>query len=88
MARLEHICADADIIAGQGEGEMFFRLGLMHANGRGAEPDYVEAHKWFNIAALRGDARAASHRRELSDEMSGDQIAAAQRAAREWLQVH
>ena len=88
MARIEHICADAAIITGQADGEMYFRLGLMHANGRGAEPDYVEAHKWFNIAAMRGDARAVGYRRELSEEMTGDQIAAAQRAAREWLSVH
>ena len=38
--------------------------------------------------AMRGDARAVFHRRELSEEMSADQIAAAQRAAREWLSVH
>ena len=63
MARLEHICADIALTSGQaggqGDGEMYFRLGLMHANGRGAEPDFVEAHKWFNIAAMRGD-RASS----------------------------
>ena len=88
MARIEHICADAAIVAGQADGEMYFRLGLMHANGRGAEPDYVEAHKWFNIAALRGEKRAADYRRELSAEMSSEEIAAAQRAAREWLNVH
>lgn len=88
MARIEHICADAAIVTGQADGEMYFRLGLMHANGRGGRTDFVEAHKWFNIAAMRGDRRAVEHRRELSAEMSGEQIAAAQRAAREWLSIH
>ncbi|MFN0263816.1 SEL1-like repeat protein [Tepidamorphus sp. 3E244] len=88
MARIEHICEDAAIVSGQADGEMYFRMGLMHANGRGAVPDFVEAHKWFNIAAMRGEQRAVALRRELSEEMTSDQIAAAQRAAREWLSVH
>ncbi len=88
MARLEHISEDAAIHAGQGDAEMFFRLGLMYANGRDAEPDYVTAHKWFNIAAARGQKQAIAYRRELSDEMSAADVAAAQRAAREWLRLH
>jgi hypothetical protein len=66
-------------------GEDLFRLGLSYATGNGAPLDYVVAHKWFNLAALRGFQEAKEHRRELSDQMSGFEIAAAQRAAREWL---
>jgi uncharacterized protein len=62
-----------------------FELGLSHATGVGAEVDYVEAHKWFNIAALRGDAEAKQRRQELTTMMTQSQVSAAQRAAREWL---
>jgi uncharacterized protein len=62
-----------------------FELGLSHATGVGAEVDYVEAHKWFNIAALRGDCEAKQRRQELTAMMTQSQVSAAQRAAREWL---
>jgi uncharacterized protein len=62
-----------------------FELGLSHATGVGAEVDYVEAHKWFNIAALRGDQEAKQRRQELTTMMTQSQVSAAQRAAREWL---
>lgn len=68
--------------------ESFFRLGLMHSNGREGAADVVVAHKWFNIAAMKGDKRAAVYRQELAEEMTRDQIAQAQRAAREWLTLH
>jgi uncharacterized protein len=62
-----------------------FELGLSHATGVGAELDYVEAHKWFNIAALRGNVQAKHRRQELTTVMTQAQVSAAQRAAREWL---
>jgi hypothetical protein len=46
------------------------------------------AHKWFNLAAMRGNEDAARLRREIADQMSEDEIAAAQRAARAWLKAH
>jgi TPR repeat protein len=48
----------------------------------------IEAHKWFNIAAMRGNAEAALMRQELATEMTPAEIAGAQRAAREWLTLH
>ena len=62
-----------------------FELGLSHSTGIGAEVDYVEAHKWLNIAALRGDCEAKQRRQELTAMMTQSQVSAAQRAAREWL---
>ena len=62
-----------------------FELGLSHSTGVGADIDYVEAHKWFNIAALRGDNEAKERRIELTAMMTQSQVSAAQRAAREWL---
>jgi uncharacterized protein len=65
-----------------------FAMGLECATGRAGKLDLVSAHKWFNIAAVRGDREAVRMRAEVACEMSPMEIAAAQRAAREWLSVH
>jgi TPR repeat protein len=66
-------------------GDLFFRLGMMYSTGADVPADYVSAHKWFNLAAMRGNADAARLRREIAVEMSEAEIAMAQRAARHWL---
>lgn len=66
----------------------FFRLGMIYSTGASGSADMVSAHKWFNIAALRGNAEAARLRREIANEMSEAEIAAAQRAARDWITRH
>jgi hypothetical protein len=68
--------------------DILFQLGMLFSSGRDREPDLVEAHKWFNLAALNGNRSAREYRMEISREMSADDIAAAQREAREWLQTH
>ncbi|RUZ13341.1 sel1 repeat family protein, partial [Mesorhizobium sp. M7A.F.Ca.US.006.04.2.1] len=62
--------------------------GMMYATGRDCETDVVAAHKWFNIAAIKGSARAAELRSELSAAMSKVEIATALREAREWMTMH
>jgi hypothetical protein len=69
----------------QGAAEDLYRLGLIYSTGQGTPLDLIQAHMWFNLAALRGSEQAKHCRRELADQMSTDEIAAAQRAAREWL---
>jgi uncharacterized protein len=69
-------------------GEVFFDLGMMYAAGRSVPTDLVSAHKWFNLAAMRGNSEAPRLRREIAEEMSAAEIAAAQRAARNWLTTH
>ena len=69
-------------------GEVFFELGMMYASGRSVPTDLVSAHKWFNLAAMRGNCAATRLRREIAEEMSAADIAAAQRAARDWLTTH
>jgi TPR repeat protein len=69
-------------------GEVFFELGMMYASGRSVPADLVSAHKWFNLAAMRGNGEASRLRREIAAEMSAAEIAAAQRAARAWLTTH
>lgn len=63
-----------------------FKLGLIYSTeveDRGA--DYVEAHKWFSLAAMMGSAPAKAYREELKQEMSAEDLTLAQRAARGWL---
>jgi TPR repeat protein len=66
----------------------FFELGLACSVGREGRIDLIEAHKWFNIAAARGDKSAAAHREEVAREMTREEIAAALKAAREWISRH
>jgi hypothetical protein len=67
-------------------GDELFRLGLLYSTGQGGAPlDYVSAHMLFNLAAMRGSLEAKVYRKELADEMASDEVAEAQRQAREWL---
>ncbi len=68
--------------------EMLYHLGMMYCLGREVERNYVTAHKWFNIAALKGNPEARRCRCEISREMSPAQIAEAQRQARDWISLH
>ena len=70
-----------------GDSENLYKLGLIYSTGQGDGMDLVQAHMWFNLAASRGSQAAKECRRELSDMMSKDLIAEAQKRAREWLSV-
>ncbi len=66
--------------------EDLFRLGLIYSTDvedRG--PDFIEAHKWFNLAAMLGSMPAKAYRDELVMEMTPEDVTAAQRSARDWL---
>lgn len=65
--------------------DMFFQLGMMFSTGSSVPSDYVAAHKWFNLAAMRGNTDAIRLRREIAEQMTEGEIAAAQRAARDWI---
>jgi TPR repeat protein len=90
MARYELLDADhatlgQPAVTAAVSADMFFDLGMMYSTGRSVPADLVTAHKWFNISALRGNKEAFQLRREVAAEMSEEEIAAAQRAARDWL---
>ena len=69
-------------------GDTLFDLGMMFSTGRGGEVDFVAAHKWFNLAALKGRVDAIALRRELAEQMSESEVALAQREARAWMMAH
>jgi TPR repeat protein len=84
-------CIDIDSLAQyesdakNGRAEALYNLGLAYSTGQGVGVDMVAAHKWFNLAAMRGVEAAKSWRNQLASEMSTPQIAEAQKLAREWI---
>lgn len=75
--------------AARGDANACFELGMAYSCGSGGVGvDLVEAHKWFNLAALSGDERGQRLRAEIAEEMSTREIAEAQRQARAWLSSH
>jgi TPR repeat protein len=85
------VCIDIDALtqyetdAKKGRADALYNLGLAYSTGQGVSVDFVAAHKWFNLAALKGSEIAKSWRAQISREMNSSQIAEAQRLAREWL---
>jgi TPR repeat protein len=86
-------CIDIDSLAQfesdakNGRAEALYNLGLAYSTGQGVDVDYIAAHKWFNLAAMKGSEIAKNWRAQISREMNSNQIAEAQRLAREWLSV-
>ena len=68
--------------------DVLFERGLYWASGRSGVVNLVAAHKWFNLAALKGRSDAVAARREVAELMSEIEIAAAQREARTWITTH
>ena len=69
-------------------GDVLFDLGMIYSTGRNGAVDLIAAHKWFNLAALRGRVDAITLRREIAELMSDVEIAMAQREARAWMTTH
>jgi hypothetical protein len=68
--------------------DVLFERGLYWASGRCGLVDLVAAHKWFNLAALKGRKDAIALRQEVAGQMSESEISAAQRDARAWVSAH
>ena len=80
--------ADIEAIVDPGPdatGADLYKAGLAYSTGHGAPMSYVDAHKWFNLAALAGVGEAKVYRKELSELMSSGEIAEAQASARQWM---
>jgi len=68
--------------------DVLFERGLYWASGRSGVINLVAAHKWFNLAALKGRSDAIALRREVAEQMSDLEIEVAQREARAWMTSH
>jgi uncharacterized protein len=92
MSRIgEGVLPDNAIAAGwyrkaaeQGHSRAQNNLGVMYDRGEGVQQDRVIAHLWFNLAAASGFNKAARSRDKLARHMTPEQIAEAQKLAREW----
>ncbi|MCR9195815.1 MAG: hypothetical protein NXH88_13845 [Hyphomonas sp.] len=85
MARFEMGNAEFAGIGAGANADILLEMGLACATGRGGTTDMVAAHKWFNIAAIKGSARAAALRAEIAECMSKSELAKALRDARDWM---
>ena len=75
--------------AARGDTGACFELGIAYSTGTSdIAIDMIEAHKWFNLAAMRGDREAQQCRADVAEELTGREIAEAQRAARAFLVAH
>ncbi len=72
------------LAAEQGDAGGQFKLSGLYYFGKGVAQDYVQAHMWANLAA----AQNQELRNALAKKMTPEQIAEAQRLAREWLAQH
>ena len=70
--------------AEEGDADAQAILGVMYATGQDVPQDYVQAHKWFNLAAAQGKVSAAEARGRIGAKMTPAQIAEAQRLASAW----
>lgn len=76
-------------LAEQGDAVAEFLLGVMYAEGQGVPQDYVQAHKWYNLAAANATEKyerdeAARSREQVARKVSRMQIKEARKLAREW----
>ncbi len=69
-----------------GSSDACLDLGMAYSSGSGGVAiDLIEAHKWFNLAALNGSEAAQAFRSEIAEEMTAREIAEAQKQARAWI---
>ena len=68
--------------------DALFERGMYWASGRSGVVNLIAAHKWFNLAALKGHGDAIAMRHEVAQLMSEGEIATAQREARAWMTAH
>ncbi|NMN07336.1 hypothetical protein FHT17_004574 [Novosphingobium sp. SG916] len=86
--RADSLIAACLAAAAQGDSHAYFDLGVAFSTGSyGACCDLVEAHKWFNLAAVAGHDDAARARADVAEDLTAREIAEAQRRAREWLRA-
>lgn len=72
-------------LTAEADPDELFRIGLIYSNGTDVPVDYVAAHKWFNLASVRGHEDARVCREEMADLLDAREIKKALKAARQWL---
>ncbi len=76
-------------LAEQGDATAQNNLGMMYKTGKGVTQDFIQAHKWYTIAGGSYDGELGRKNRDaIEKRMTPDQIAEAQKLAREWMEKH
>ena len=73
------------LAAAQGHANAQFNLGNMYSDGQGVTQDYVKAHMWWSLRAAQGDKGAKENRDNIAKKITKQQLAEAQKQARECL---
>lgn len=66
------------------DGRAMLAIGRAYLQGLGVLQDYVEAYKWFNLAASFGISDAVAERDAISVEMTAEERSEARKLARNW----
>ncbi len=74
--------------ADQGLFKAQLSMGMAYMRGEDVPQSNVSAHMWFNLAAWTGDMQAEVALNELAQSMTPEQIAEAEKLAREWKAAH
>jgi hypothetical protein len=69
--------------ADQGNTDAQELVGFMYLHGKGTPKDHVRAYVWFNLSASQGNKDAAKYRDQTAYVMTPEQIAEAQKIARD-----
>jgi hypothetical protein len=71
-------------VAEGGDPDAQYMLGRLYANGHGVLQDYVQAYKWYNLAASQGQRFALAARDAIAERMTAEQVAKGQELAWDW----
>ncbi len=74
--------------AEQGNPAAQSNLGIMYVNGKGVRQNLVVAYMWLSLSAAAGDEFAAKTRNSVAQHITPEQVAKAERLAREWREKH
>ncbi len=72
------------LLAEQGQAQAQVNLGIIYSQGRGVPKDFVQVYRWYTLAASQGNDLAEKFKDYLEKSMTLEQLAEAQRLAREW----
>jgi uncharacterized protein len=87
MAYSDLSVAPGALLGAHSQPDDLYRAGLAFATGTGTEINLVEAHKWFNLAAVRGHEEAKIQRQEMAGMLTTDEVKMALQAARDWMKL-
>ena len=72
------------LAAEQGHAAAQLQFGLIHLDGKDMPKNFVTASMWLNLSAAQGNGEAKEILGMLAPDMTTQQIAEAQKLAREW----